>query len=427
MLKDRWFIVGLLIIVLSAGSAFAIGLAIRRKTDGGAAVSHPPESPGRPAPRTTPPPPVVPPSPALSPGPRSPTRVAETPSREDGDLSSAAAWRLLNAGRLRPAQEEFLQLRLISPTHGDAMRGLVIVRRRLAGDDPVVLRRQAAAYQQAIARRVETEEHFTAEAMAVLAQANLIAAEEIEAERARAQPTRASATSGPAPQVQSTPSPRAQTTPALSPRVQTTPVPSPRAQTSPSPGPTRPRTEPPVAQPVPTPPQTPPRPGTPAPQATAVEPPVDLNEPFLVVRIGPVSDAGRVSEIVGELTLSGYSAGVSRRDEPVSFQVVSETLVREVAERRAQVLTGYGFRSRLIPVAGGLALLEFGVFQSAEPAEALASRIRSRGYFAGVVREGGTGFLITAGPYRQTVANSIVRLIRNRFGAGLLVSVSAAP
>ncbi|MGQ0551158.1 MAG: SPOR domain-containing protein [Armatimonadota bacterium] len=418
MLKDRWFIVGLLIIVLSAGSAFAIGLAVRRKTDGGAAVSHPPERPARPALRTTPPPAVVLPSPALSPGPRS-TRVAETPPREDGDLSSAAAWRLLNAGRLRQAQEEFLQLRLISPTHGDAMRGLVIVRRRLAGDDPVVLRRQAAAYQQAIARRVETEEHFTAEAMAVLAQANLIAAEEIEAERARTQPTRVGATSGPSPRVQSTPSPRAQATPAPSPRVQTTPVPSPRAQTSPSP--------PPVAQPVPTPPQTPPRPGTPAPQATAVEPPVDVNEPFLVVRIGPISDAGRVSEIMGELTLSGYSAGVSRRDEPVSFQVVSETLVREVAERRAQVLAGYGFRSRLIPVAGGLALLEFGAFQSAEPAEALASRIRSRGYYASVVREGGTGFLITAGPYRQTVANNIVRLIRNRFGAGLLVSVSAAP
>ncbi len=416
MLKDRWFLVGILIIVLSAGSAFAIGIAIRRNGGRQAGLTSSPEPSAATAPRARPSPQGVLPSPLATPGPRQSARVVLTP--DDGDSSSAAGWKHLNAGRLREAQEEFLQLLLINPAHSDAMRGLVLVRRRLAGDNPLVLRRQTVAFQQAIARGTETEEHFTAPAMAVLAQANLIAAEQIDAERARSRSPGAGATAGPP----STPSPRVQVTPGT----------SPRALESPTVRATRQRTEPPVAQPIPTPAQTPPRPaalttGTPAAQGTAVEPPVDSNEPFFLVRIGPVSDTGRVSEIVGELTLSGYSAGVSRRDDPLSFQVVSDTLAREAAERRAQVLAGYGFRSRLIAVAGGLAQLEFGVFQSADAAEALASRIRTRGYHASVVREGGTGFVITAGPYRQTVANTIVRLIRSRFGAGLIVSVSAAP
>ncbi|MGH2405951.1 MAG: SPOR domain-containing protein [bacterium] len=330
---------------------------------------------------------------------------------------------MLNTGRLRAAQEEFLQLLLVNPSHRDAMLGLVMVRRRLAADDPAVLRRQAAAYQQAITRGAETEEHFTVEAMALLAQASLMAAEEIEAERGGPPSTSAGAPPGPPP-----PSP-------------TQPRPSPRVQAPPTPQPTRQRAAPPAAQAIPRPTRTSPQavpraantparaPATaaPVPQATAFEPPVDPNEPFLIVRIGPVADAGRVSEIVGELTLAGYSAGVSRRDEPVWFHVISETLTREAAERRGQALLGYGFRSRVIELAGGLALLEFGIFQSADGAEALASRIRTRGYHASVVREGGTGFLITAGPYRQTVANTVARLIRARFGGGLGVSVSAAP
>lgn len=345
---------------------------------------------------------------------------------------------MLTAGRLREAQEEFLQLLLTNPSHRDAMLGLVTVRRRLAGDDPTSLRRQAAAYQQAIARRSETEEHFTVEAMALLAQANLIAAEEIEAERAKP-PTPAAATPGPplAP-VPPTASPRSQSPQTATPRAQASPPPSPRAAASPTPRPAR-QSPPPIAQVIPTPAQ---RSAPPTPRATATatpaaapvtpspqsaEQPVDAQEPFLVVRIGPVSDVARVSEIVGELTLSGYSAGVSRRDEPLSFLVVSETLARQTAERRAQVLAGYGFRSRLIALSGGLVQLEFGVFQSADAAEALAIRIRTRGYHAGVVREGGTGYLITAGPYRQTVANAVVRLVRTRFGPGLGVSVSAAP
>ncbi len=420
MLKDRWFLIGLLIIVLSAGSAFAIGIAIMKaRSSRQPGLASSPEPPVAATPRARSSPQAVP-SPGAAPGARS-TRGAPVPSPDDGGLSSTAGWKHLNAGRLREAQEEFLQVLLINPAHGDAMRGLVQVRRRLAGDNPVTLRRQAAAFQQAIARGSETQEHFTGPAMAVLAQANIIAAEEIEAERARARSPGAGASPG-APPPPAPPSPRVQTTAAPSPRAQVTP----RVAASPTVRPTVERTAPPVAQPVPTPAPATPIP-TPAPRATTVEQPIDSNEPFLVVRIGPVPDTGRVSEIVTELTVSGYSAGVSRRDDPLSFQVASEILAREVAERRAQVLAGYGFRSRLIPVAGGLAQLEFGVFQSADAAEALASRIRTRGYHAGVVREGGAGFLITAGPYRLTVANTIVRLIRSRFGPTLIVSVSAAP
>ncbi len=313
---------------------------------------------------------------------------------------------------------------LTTPGNQEALRGLVTVRRRLTRDDPVVLRRQATAYQQAMLRGTETEEHYTVEAMALLVEANLRAAGEIETERGASPPPAAAATPPPA-AVRTPPTPRAE-----GPRVAETPAARPTRQ--------RPTTRPvaqavqtpPSASPQPTPPQ--PTPGaaatvTPAPKTTVAESPLDVNEPFFVVQIGPVTDSGRVSEIVGELTLSGYTAGVRRRDEPQSFQVASEALTRDAAERRAQALLAYGFRSRLIVLAGGLAQLEFGVFPSAEGAEALASRIRTHGYHATVVRGGGTGYFITAGPYRRSVTEAIVKIIRTRFGTSLGLTVSPAP
>ena len=92
---------------------------------------------------------------------------------------------MLAEGRLREAHDGFLEILLQTPNDLKAMQGLVAVRRRLAGNDPVKLRRQAAAYESAIASRVETEEHYTIEAMAVLLRASLLAANEIDAERRR--------------------------------------------------------------------------------------------------------------------------------------------------------------------------------------------------------------------------------------------------
>lgn len=63
------------------------------------------------------------------------------------------------------------------------MRGLVMVRRRMANDDPALLRQQAQAYRRAIAQKIETDEHYTGHAMEFLAQACLLAAKEIETRR----------------------------------------------------------------------------------------------------------------------------------------------------------------------------------------------------------------------------------------------------
>lgn len=417
MLRDNWLIVAVMVIALAAGGAYALGTAIRDSVQGGGplTIRRPDGSSG-----------ATPTRAPFSPG--SQARVRPQPGAPPSG-ARGPGWELLTAGRLRASQEEFLQILLTTPGNQEAMEGLVLVRRRLANHDPVVLRRQAAAYQQAMLRRTETEEHFTVDAMALLVKASLIAAQEIEAERAKGQ-SQASVTP-----VRPTATPRAAVTPKPSPRAAVTPKPSPVRPTPPAPRasalPT-PQVRKPLAQVIPTPPPPPQLPRataviTPAPQATRPEPPVDLNEPFMVVRVGPIADAGRVSEIMGELTLAGYSASVSRRDEPASFHVVSEALARDAAERRAQVLFAYGFRSRINALAGGLAQLEFGTFSTADEAEVLASRIRTRGYHAMVAREGGVGYIITAGPYRQTVASAIVRIVRARFGSALGVTVSAAP
>lgn len=307
------------------------------------------------------------------------------------------------------------------------MRGLIVVRRRLAGQDPVTLRRQAAAYEQAMARRAETEEHYTVEAMAMLARANLLAAGEIEAERAKSPPSPVALTPPPA-AVRPPPTPAAAPSPDRPGRQRPTIPPQARVVPTPARVPPQPVLRTPTPAPVPPRPalQTPPA-ATPAPQASIAEPSPDANEPFYLVQVGPITDVGRVSEIAGELTLSGYAAAVSRRGDSQSFQVVSETLPQSVARRRAQALTALGFRSRLVSGARGVAQLEFGVFPSLEGAEALAGRIRTHGYRATVVRAAGSLYMITLGPYRQSVTDTIVKLIRSRFGAGLGVTVNAAP
>ena len=113
-------------------------------------------------------------SPLVAPQRVSPSGTPATP--QDAAATEAA---------LRRAQDEHLQELIKSPDDPQAMRALIAIRRRLAHDDPALLRRQAAVYQEGIARGVESEEHYTLEAMRVLVKANLAAADEIEAERAK--------------------------------------------------------------------------------------------------------------------------------------------------------------------------------------------------------------------------------------------------
>jgi len=139
----------------------------------------------------------------------------------------------LAAGRLREAQDRFVEVLLLLPGHEQAWAGLIQVRRRLANDDAALLRRQAAAYQSAIAKGTETEEHYAAPAMALLAEASLRAAREVErgptpivlGSRPQARVTpRAVATARPSPPPSQRPRPRATRR-----RAAVTPAPSPPA------------------------------------------------------------------------------------------------------------------------------------------------------------------------------------------------------
>jgi cell division protein FtsN len=230
---------------------------------------------------------------------------AAAPSSPDagGDLAGDAlrsAQRLLSAGRLHDAQDEFIQVLLVAPNSEEAWTGLVQVRRRLARDDPALLRRQAAAYQRAIARGEETEEHYTPVAMRILAQASLQAAQQIERglppSSRRAAPTSIVLEATPAPTPTRAPSPAARPVPASTPR--------PRATRRPTPPPTSRAVRP--ASPTLSPPRVA-RTPVPTPQ-----PSLDENEPFFLIQIGPIYDATRASEIAADLTVSGYAARVSR-------------------------------------------------------------------------------------------------------------------
>jgi hypothetical protein len=88
---------------------------------------------------------------------------------------------MLRDGRLMEAQDAYLEILVVTPDDEGAMRGLAAVRRRLALNDPSLLRRQAEAYGQAASQGVEISgEHYTRAAMALLAEASLRAAEEVE-------------------------------------------------------------------------------------------------------------------------------------------------------------------------------------------------------------------------------------------------------
>jgi len=252
------------------------------------------------------------------------------PSAAGNDWSSAlsAAKQDIAAGRLREAQEEYLSILLIEPTHEDAMRGLVRVVGLIAKGDPAALRRQAEEYRRAIALGMETEEHYTAPAMELLARASLQAA------GVRAAPAGAEApTSAPE-------GPRITRPPAAS-----RPAPNPPPATSPAqPKPPRPAPTPPPSRPqrpspaTPPPSARPPAAARPAPSAAQPAPPppaaLNVNEPFVTVVIGPFGSSERASAVTGELTISGYAARVRRQGEG-SYLITLGPYRKSEAERAA--------------------------------------------------------------------------------------------
>lgn len=124
---------------------------------------------------------------ALGSSPRAAARRASAPPAPNvrpqlaTDVVPARIDALRRSGRLMEAQDACLEILVSMPGDERAMRSLVAIRRRLSLDDPVLLRRQAEAYDEAATYGVElTGEHYTRAAMAVLAEASVRAAQEIE-------------------------------------------------------------------------------------------------------------------------------------------------------------------------------------------------------------------------------------------------------
>ena len=102
------------------------------------------------------------------------------PSHITAGARHASAQQLAASGRYREAQDAYLSILNDAPADAEAMQGLVAVRRQLAGGDATVLRRQAAAFRQAIATGVDMPEHYSPASMEMLARACLQAAAAIE-------------------------------------------------------------------------------------------------------------------------------------------------------------------------------------------------------------------------------------------------------
>lgn len=177
------------------------------------------------------------------------------------------------AEHLREAQDEYLKILQSAPADAEAFRGLVAVRRQLARENAMVLRRQASAYRQLIARGADTPEHYSPQSMEMLASASLRAAGAIEAEQHRT-PRRAPAGTGsdgpPRTAARGSPGPgpvdRRAATRAANPSA---PAPKPPAVSLAR---TRPTTTTPAAPPQRPPAAAPPVPQSPAPPAPPVPP-----------------------------------------------------------------------------------------------------------------------------------------------------------
>lgn len=123
-------------------------------------------------------------------GPPRPRPASEAPADKVNPQTRSANARLLAAsGRLREAQDAYLEILQNNSFDPVAMEGLVAVRRQLAADDPAALRRQAAEYRQTIARRGETPEHYSRNSLEILAAASARAAAVIESKRIVTHPT----------------------------------------------------------------------------------------------------------------------------------------------------------------------------------------------------------------------------------------------
>lgn len=278
--------------------------------------------------------------------------------------------------RLKEAQDGYLELLVAAPDDRGALRGLVLVRRQLADDDPAILREQAATYRQAIAKAVEiADEHYTSEAMAILAQASMLAANEIERSS-----TRSSAV------VLGSRPPTLVRTMGLA---------------------TEPRR-----------PRITPQSALPAGRYRGVRSP-DLDErrgPRYRIQVGPVLSLEHATAVTAILKQAGYAPRLGKSIEQglTDFQVVSEVIPRRTGETRAAALAELGFPVQIRRVSNDRVQLHFGTLVSRGNAVELARRIRATGYWAAVAGGSTAGYIIMLGPHGQPTVDAITRIFMAR-------------
>lgn len=229
---------------------------------------------------------------ALSPAPTEGV-VPSSPFRPRlAEDALAAAQALFAAGRLRDAQDAYIEALLLVPDNAKAWAGLVRVRRRLARDDPALLRRQADVYRRVIARGGETEEHYAVPAMRVLAEASVRAAQQIEESR-----TPSARRPGPSPIVlPATPAP-SRPTPRVTRRAVRRPVAASRRALRPAAPTSRPVRRP-TARPTPRPART--------------SPPAAARAPLFLVQAGPLVSPSHTAEVLRALRGAGYAGRVTQ-------------------------------------------------------------------------------------------------------------------
>ncbi|MGQ0550469.1 MAG: hypothetical protein ACT4PY_12470 [Armatimonadota bacterium] len=284
---------------------------------------------------------------------------------------------------MKATQDGYLEILTAAPDHRDALRGLVAVRRQLANNDPAVLRQQAAAYRRAIATGIGiADEHYTSEAMTILAAASMRAADEIEGRN-----TRSAAVTAPAPSA--------------------LPVaPHKRAISS--------------AQPT--------REGSRRYRASATP---DLDErrgPRYRIQVGPVSSFEQATAVTAILKQAGFAPRLSMSTESglANFQVVSEVMPRRAGETRGAALAELGFRAQVRRLSGDRVQLHFGTLIHKGNAENLARRVRATGYWATVVGGSATAYVITLGPHAQRTVDAITGIFMTRSRIMSPVTVSPA-
>jgi hypothetical protein len=207
----------------------------------------------------------------------------------------------------------------------------------MAGKDARTLREQAKTYRRAITQGIETDEHYTAVAMDLLATASLLAVADLQDSTVKARSQSAPPKPEPTTVTQQPVRPKPQValkverTTKSKAKPQTVPS-KPQAQRKPTavvqtpPSPPAPETPKPVQKP-------PSPPAPPAPLTVEPEPPVDMNEPFVTITVGPIASAAQASSITTELTVAGYVARM--RWSGAEYHITLGPYRRSVAERIA--------------------------------------------------------------------------------------------